>query len=662
MNRFSLSLPLASLASRPLLLAGVLLLANALVHPYRGLYHDARLYAAQVTERVHPGSLAGDLYLRYGSQDGYSVFTPLVAPLVERVGLEPAFFLAYVLSKGLFFWALARLIVRLIPDPLAAVLSLICLAMAPLPFGGNEVFHLNEPFLAPRLPATALTLFAVERALGGRALHAGLLLAAAAVLHPLMAFAGALVLVLWALFRRLSWPGLAVVGTVTALAGAVVVFYQPLGTRVFGHMDDEWREVERHLCFFTDPAVWLVKDWLRIALCAAAAVSAAVLWGGEWRPLAAALLVAGVMGLAGSLVAAHLPYRLLIQGSPYRTLWLLELLGIPLGFAAGLWLWRRPQWWGPPLGLAALVLFSADWNDLLVNPLLPFLAVWPLCALWQRGGGAADWSARATARTLVVGVGVLLAFDLFVLAGSLGREPSFYFDSHPVHVLLSVPSLLYRLPLVLLFALGVAHAIRRVALPRLAGLLAVAALLYQGGLIWLDGAEWYQARCSVAAPHRDFVCTFLRQRGAEMGRRPSVYWQGELRDIWFAAGSSSWFHSVQLSGCAFHRGTALEGKRRAGVVRRFEALQLREHPIPVASWQDSLLAFYGVPADEPATEDDLLAVCAEEGVDFVILQTRFEGLYCASDGLFYVYDCPRVRQRSAGSRGQLPFSRRAALE
>src|SRR5262245_5227369 len=97
---------LKQLAPSPPSLLCLMLAANALAHPYRGLFHDARLYAAQIQERVEPGSLAGDLYLRYGSQDDYTLFSALMEPLVRAVGLEPAFFLGYLASKASFFWAL----------------------------------------------------------------------------------------------------------------------------------------------------------------------------------------------------------------------------------------------------------------------------------------------------------------------------------------------------------------------------------------------------------------------------------------------------------------------------------------------------------------------------------------------------------------------------
>src|SRR6478609_6063643 len=124
MNRIPFGLPsrwqaaLESLAGRPAVLVCVLLCVNALVHPYLGLFHDARLYAAQITERLTPGSLSLDLYLRYGSQDDYSIFSALLLPLVKLVGLEPAFFVAYLLSKALFFLALTRLVLKLLDDRL----------------------------------------------------------------------------------------------------------------------------------------------------------------------------------------------------------------------------------------------------------------------------------------------------------------------------------------------------------------------------------------------------------------------------------------------------------------------------------------------------------------------------------------------------------------
>src|SRR5271157_4412601 len=194
--------------------------ANALVGPYRGLDHDSRLYAVQILERIHPGSFAGDLYLRYGSQDRYSLFTILIAPLVQLCGLHVTFFCVYLANKALLFWGLLRLTRVLISSNLALVLALIHLAIVPVAFGGNEIFHVNESFLTPRLSSCALVLFALERMLAGRIVVVGLLLVGTFLLNPLMAVGGVLPAGLWWLARRctarqLVWLGLAAVALAT---------------------------------------------------------------------------------------------------------------------------------------------------------------------------------------------------------------------------------------------------------------------------------------------------------------------------------------------------------------------------------------------------------------------------------------------------------------
>ncbi|MFX7949498.1 hypothetical protein ABTK52_19180, partial [Acinetobacter baumannii] len=52
-----------------------------LVRPYQGIVHDARLYGLQVLARVSPGAFHADLFLAYGSQDSFSIFSLIVRPL-----------------------------------------------------------------------------------------------------------------------------------------------------------------------------------------------------------------------------------------------------------------------------------------------------------------------------------------------------------------------------------------------------------------------------------------------------------------------------------------------------------------------------------------------------------------------------------------------------
>src|SRR5262249_7167521 len=98
------------LIASPLSLVCLALLANAVFQPYLGLFHDARLYAFYLESRLEPAQgFDQDLYLVYGSQDRYSLFSILMLPVVRLVGLDAGMFVVYVLSKVLLFWGCQRL-------------------------------------------------------------------------------------------------------------------------------------------------------------------------------------------------------------------------------------------------------------------------------------------------------------------------------------------------------------------------------------------------------------------------------------------------------------------------------------------------------------------------------------------------------------------------
>lgn len=91
----------AQLADRPWTLFVLLLAINSVTRPYAGVTHDSRLYSVQVLNRVEAGAYADDLFFRYGSQDEYSLFSIVAAPVVYALGLTAGFFVLYLVSKSL---------------------------------------------------------------------------------------------------------------------------------------------------------------------------------------------------------------------------------------------------------------------------------------------------------------------------------------------------------------------------------------------------------------------------------------------------------------------------------------------------------------------------------------------------------------------------------
>ena len=79
---------------------------------YWGLVHDTRLYALQALAWLHP-PLRQDLYLRFGSQDDYTLFSAFFTPLIQVLGLEGAALTLCLLSLLALFTATAYLLTRL---------------------------------------------------------------------------------------------------------------------------------------------------------------------------------------------------------------------------------------------------------------------------------------------------------------------------------------------------------------------------------------------------------------------------------------------------------------------------------------------------------------------------------------------------------------------
>ena len=113
------SAPLNSCATSRLGLAAVALLGVAtwaLSHSYRGIFHDAGLYTLQALTRLHPGSLSEDVFLKFGSQDRFTLFSPVFASASRLLGVEPAAAALTLLFQGALLagaWSLARAVMPL---------------------------------------------------------------------------------------------------------------------------------------------------------------------------------------------------------------------------------------------------------------------------------------------------------------------------------------------------------------------------------------------------------------------------------------------------------------------------------------------------------------------------------------------------------------------
>ncbi len=613
----------------------ILLAANAWALPYSGLVHDARLYAIQLVNRIDGGSFSGDLYLRFGTQDRYTLFSTVAAPLVQMIGLKPAFLFIYFVSVATFLWGTQRLVLALCSNRTVASLALLFLATTHVTFAGLETFYVNENFVTPRLSANGLILWALALLLEQRGKTAFLLILAAFGLHPLMACGGLLVFVAYLAIPRLSkWQTLSL--TIFAAVGCALLFVDSLAGRWLGHMDDLWREASRRANPYNFPAEWAGQDWfhLLVALGIALAACASCLHGTAKR-LVACVAGVGVAGILVNTIACQLPYALPMQGQGYRWLWLLQYLQVPLGFLV------IRSWWGQgAFTTRAAATILAAYLGSLLGDRQQFLAL--LVSLTGFGVFLAAWQ-RSSLSALALCLGVLS------LGWLIGHEAialrAYWLKAMPkidvIEFIRTAPEQLFaftRLVLASILVLGLTTACRS---RRAQGaVLIAAALLLQVGYF---AASWHAESTRPSAGVR-MVGDFLKNQ--HLQDRPTVYWPlGWINPLWFDLQVESYFEGTQIAGNIFNRQNALEGERRSRLVKRFELDRVRNTIRVYSPLQlQQIETQFHAPLSEPGPGwDDVETLAADPRVDYLVLLQAFPGRFAATDGSWYLYDCQAIR-------------------
>ena len=322
-----------------------------LTRRYFGIHNDAALYALMAMARHDPATFASDLFVQFGSQDPFSLFSPLYGALIGAVGLQSANIALMLTAHALWLtgaWLLCRRLLRGLP----ALMGFLVIAAVPAFYGGWAVLYAGEAGLTPRPFAEALVMIALALLLRRAWLRSLAALLLAAVLHPAMALAGlgAAWLILCLRWRQFLWAAPAGAAAILILAAARI---EPFG-RLFQIMDGPWLAgVTAHNGFLFSGA-WMVADWVRVAAELAICAAAALWSGGDRRRAFIAVAVTGAAGLAVSFVGADAIHDVLIaQLQTWRLTWLLALVSLPALVLVALRLRRRP------LGMAATALLAA---------------------------------------------------------------------------------------------------------------------------------------------------------------------------------------------------------------------------------------------------------------------------------------------------------------
>jgi len=643
MERFK-NLQLTAHGEPKLLLFMLLLALWFFSHPYQGLWEDGIFYAVQALARLHPEMYGKDLFFLYGSQDDFTLFSPIYAAFIRLFGLDGAM-LALLLAGHTLWFGSAMLLASRLLRGFPFWLGLVLVVAMPRVFSGVTTLEFAEPYLTPRLIAEGLTLLSIALLLKGKKLFSLAALVAAFTMHPLMAMAGAAFV---GLYLTCDKPKVALM--FGALASAIILLLgwmniSPFG-RLFSVMDAEWLHLSMarsHYVFWDE---WRYEEWGNRSLLTFSLLAAAGAAKGRQRRIFLLPLVIGAAALLLFWLGTSVFHNvLLIQLQTWRWLWLTQLFS----YLAAAWLvgefWQRDR--------ASRLL------------LLGFLTAW--LTLGSIGGplavlvcGLFIWHARRGKAVVIPDRLANLLYLLPVLAAAwwlaniwleatssaLMKTPG----NPPIEFALVWMTLFLRegggVIAVLIFLAVWRYGIDRRKPVHLATVAGVVFLLMLSVVFWdrQDPRQRYYAQQAL----RDPLPSFSRVIPAGA----VVYWEDDVQMTWFGLGRASYASLGQTVGLIFNRQTAIEGKRR---VDRLAALGVKDGIFSLARDRATLPegSFVG-----------LVHVCHDPALDYIILSKDFgagviERHFEKMTGkYFYLYDCAHLRQdfadRWAGNKNERP--------
>lgn len=527
-------------------------------YPYLGITHDAVVYALLVARELDPSAYTKELLFVFGSQDDFSLFSPVFGRLVSAFGLDLAAKIVVLTGGMLWVTACLALSRAALQRHWLGYFACLILASTVLNYSPNRsTFNVYEHFATARSLAFPLGVLAVAAAVQSRDLLAWAVGLAATLLHPLL---GIWALALWVCVRvDERWIAILVLlGFLSVLSGPLWSSGGPLQL-----MDAEWAEVVRASSIDVFLGSWgqlrlgSILFWLGL------------LWlGGRYGSptmrrwyLAMALVCAWAV-LISIVCSQFWPIRLVMQAQPWRALWLAEVLGV-VAFADVLraaLIFRRTLFW---LAIASGVVMWAFGA---------WLAPWPLLVVFatslervRRGGvRMLDWMDAHRKLSLVAAFGLLSVMlpnyllSLEIAGDAVPMSWGAEFGALRGFFLRGGDGVLF---LILAWFLG--HGRWRVA----AALLIIPATVV-AGVRWdirTKAVRELEAHYLSAGQVPDWVAAWHR---AGLQKGDLIAWPGRERAVWFAlrtgfyGGPGESGVVMQAVGIVFSRERAIELRRR----------------------------------------------------------------------------------------------------
>jgi hypothetical protein len=619
-----------SKALAPPAITALLLLIGAvwvLVRPYDGLVSDAQVYALQALATLKPGVIAGDIFLRYGSQNDFTIFPRLYALAAQAIGFERTA-AALTLLFSCLWLALGWLIARQLSSRDMAWLALGLLIAVKAWYGAYHVFRAGEMFLSARLPAECLSLAAIAAYLGGRRALAGALVLVSGMLHPLMALP--VTVLLCFMFAEERWAGvsLRILLPMLLFAGTAATLLLSGDRATY---TDEWMAALRARSIFLFPVNWRFEDWQHHALVLATlCLGSAIATSRTFARFAGSTAVLGLAGLGLAVISgalAHYPALLKIQ--PWRWFWPVVVAAIIVLPTTVRELWRADD---VPGRRTCSILLLASW--LTMDSYGGLLAVACLGIFWS-----GSHASRRASYALRAGAWLILAATILSAAVAAWQCASYPFDTNleprwMQRLANALPTNSAAVAAILGCWIVAVLAGRSRALAAL-GVASAAALL----VLLIPRAE----RTWTTEYYPPDVYSAFAPWRAIMPPTAEVLWPANPTRVWLLLERRSYMSNGQLAGLLY------SPKMTAELTRRTTALA----PLASPGWWTSASESKDA-APKKLTPALLGQVCRAPALDYVVDDTKLEGsigtvVLPLERVPVYLYDCHAINAARPGT-------------
>lgn len=289
--------------------------------PYIGIDHDARLYMVGALHFLDPGRYARDIWFFDGSQDRWSLFSPLLAQFVSLFDIEGGAMVATLCQGGLFLvsaYGFSRATLR---QP-ASLLLFLLLLVYPICYSPKGMLFVREGFVSARMVGIAFSLLGLAACLKGRTVAGALWHGLAMSIHPIMAVGPAAV----SLLLRMPVRGQVFVSLLGSLALGGAFWAGAAGGLAI--MDADW------WAYVDLAALVSIGDWIAASASHWLSLFALLIVAGRHgnrglRPFyQLVVLVSAVAVLVSVLAGLYLQVAILLQAQLWRTLWLAYAAGL----------------------------------------------------------------------------------------------------------------------------------------------------------------------------------------------------------------------------------------------------------------------------------------------------------------------------------------------